>query len=335
MEDVREESTKENTTEKNTAAKGAEKKAEHRKRIRNLKKMIIGVLLSLLLLPTILSVVALGQIHQLNTQLNQSLLILADLSVQVQEVRRIAEENNSQAVEMETNASNPVEQIQQNTLEQTEVPADPYENMVKVCLTFDDGPSRNTDAILDVLASYDIKATFFVNGHPGFEEQYQRIVNEGHTIGMHSYSHVYSDVYGDLDGFAQDLDQIQSFVRDVTGAESVYYRFPGGSSNTVHTMDMQDCISYLDAKGITYFDWNVSVGDALGYTRSVSEIVESTMAQIRALDADTIVILMHDAPGKETTVEALPILIEKIQALDNVAIVPITEDVTPVHHVIR
>lgn len=315
-------------------AKGSGTK-EHRQRIRHLKRMIIGVLLSLLLLPTILSIVALGQIHQLNTQLNQSLLILADLSEQVQEVRRIAEENNTQAVEMESHASKPAEPVQQITREENEVPADPYEGMVKVCLTFDDGPSRNTDAILDVLASYGVKATFFVNGHPGLEAQYQRIVNEGHTIGMHSYSHVYSDVYGNLDGFAEDLDQIQSYIREVTGAESIYYRFPGGSSNTVHTMDMQDCISYLDANGIEYFDWNVSVGDALGYTRSVSEIVESTMTQIYTLDADTIVILMHDAPGKETTVEALPILIEKIQALDNVAIVPITEDVTPVHHVIR
>ena len=98
---------------------------------------------------------------------------------------------------------------------------------------------------------------------------------------------------------------------------------------------MQECIDYLDEMGITYFDWNVSIGDALGYERSVNALVDTTMAQINALDAQTIVILMHDAPGKETTVEALPILIEKIQALDNVAIVPITEDVTPVHHVIQ
>ena len=104
---------------------------------------------------------------------------------------------------------------------------------------------------------------------------------------------------------------------------------------TVHDMPMQECIDYLDSMGIKYYDWNVSVGDALGYSRSVNAIVDSTMTQIAGLDADTIVILMHDAPGKETTVEALPILIEKIQALDNVVIVPITGEVTPVHHVIN
>ena len=313
--------------------KESNKTPEHRKRIQTLKRLIVGGVVALCLLPTILSLVALGQIHQLNTQLNQSLLILSDLSLQVQEVRRIAEETNTQVenVEMEDNASQPVEQMQQTTLEEQ----DPYEGMVKVCLTFDDGPSRNTDAILDILAAYDLKATFFVNGHPGFEDQYRRIVEEGHTIGMHSYSHVYSDVYGDLDGFAADLDRIRSFIRETTGTESVYYRFPGGSSNTVHDMPMQECIDHLDELGITYYDWNVSVGDALGYTRSVNEIVDSTMSQIRALDADTIVILMHDAPGKETTVEALPILIEKIQAMDGMAIVPITEDVHPVHHVIK
>lgn len=320
------ENTKENTKEQNNL--------EHRKRIHTLKKMIVGILLSLLLLPTILSVVALGQIHQLNMQLNQSLLILSDLSMQVQEVRRIAEENNSQDVEIDTNASQPTGQLQQITMEDA-APSDSYEGMRKVCLTFDDGPSRNTDAILDILDSYGIKATFFVNGHPGFEEQYRRIVDEGHTIGMHSYSHVYSDVYASLEGFAMDTLEIRTYIRELTGEECVYYRFPGGSSNTVHTMPMQECIDYLDTMGITYFDWNVSVGDALGYERSVNAIVDTTMAQINALDAQTIVILMHDAPGKETTVEALPILIEKIQALDNVAIVPITEDVTPVHHVIQ
>ena len=320
------ENTKENTKEQNNL--------EHRKRIHTLKKMIVGILLSLLLLPTILSVVALGQIHQLNMQLNQSLLILSDLSMQVQEVRRIAEENNSQDVEIDTNASQPTGQLQQITMEDA-APADPYEGMRKVCLTFDDGPSRNTDAILDILDSYGIKATFFVNGHPGFEEQYRRIVDEGHTIGMHSYSHVYSDVYASLEEFAMDTLEIRTYIRELTGEECVYYRFPGGSSNTVHTIPMQECIDYLDTMGITYFDWNVSVGDALGYERSVNAIVDTTMAQINALDAQTIVILMHDAPGKETTVEALPILIEKIQALDNVAIVPITEDVTPVRHVIQ
>ena len=331
MEEVKEDLTTENNKPE---SKGKENRTGHRKRIRTLKKLIVGILLSLLLLPTILSVVALGQIHQLNTQLNQSLLILSDLSMQVQEVRRIAEENNSQDVEIDTNASQPTGQLKQITMDDT-VPADPYEGMVKVCLTFDDGPSRNTDAILDILESYGIKATFFVNGHPGYEDQYCRIVDEGHTIGMHSYSHVYSDVYSDLNGFTMDLLQIRTYIRELTGEECVYYRFPGGSSNTVHTMPIQECIDYLDTMGITYFDWNVSVGDALGYERSVNAIVDSTMAQINALDAQTIVILMHDAPGKETTVEALPILIEKIQALDNVVIVPITEDVTPVHHVIQ
>ncbi|MBR3103999.1 MAG: polysaccharide deacetylase [Lachnospiraceae bacterium] len=331
MEEVKEDITTDN---KKTESKGTEDRTEHRKRIHTLKKVIVGILLSLLLLPTILSVVALGQIHQLNMQLNQSLLILSDLSMQVQEVRRIAEENNSQDVAIDTNASQPASRLQQIRMEDV-VPADPYEGMVKVCLTFDDGPSRNTDAILDILDSYGIKATFFVNGHPGFEDQYRRIVEEGHTIGMHSYSHVYSDVYADIDGFATDLEEIRSYIRELTGEESIYYRFPGGSSNTVHTMPMQECIDYLDEMGITYFDWNVSIGDALGYERSVNALVDTTMAQINALDAQTIVILMHDAPGKETTVEALPILIEKIQALDNVAIVPITEDVTPVHHVIQ
>ncbi|MDE6608589.1 MAG: polysaccharide deacetylase family protein [Lachnospiraceae bacterium] len=69
--------------------------------------------------------------------------------------------------------------------------------MRKVYLTFDDGPSVYTGEILDILKEYDVKATFFVVGKEGekYEELYKRIVEEGHTLGMHSYSHKYSEIY--------------------------------------------------------------------------------------------------------------------------------------------
>jgi len=210
---------------------------------------------------------------------------------------------------------------------------DPYEGMIKVCLTFDDGPSSNTDAILDILDSYGVKGTFFVNGKDGYEEQYRRIVSEGHTLGMHSYSHDYSDIYQDLDSFAEDLYQIQTFLKEITGVECTFYRFPGGSSNTVSDVDMLRCIQYLEAKGISYYDWNVSSGDAVNGYMSVNSIVTNVMAQIETVPSDVIVILFHDSADKDTTVEALPIIIENILAMDNVVIVPVTDELTPVRHI--
>jgi len=210
---------------------------------------------------------------------------------------------------------------------------DPYEGMIKVCLTFDDGPSIYTDAILDILNRYGVKATFFVNGREGYDEQYRRIVAEGHTLGMHSYSHKYAEIYADLDSFAEDLYRIQDFLEDKTGESSIYYRFPGGSSNTVSRVEMTRLIEYLNAKGIVYFDWNVACGDASGGYHSAESLANSVITQIRSLNAPTVVVLMHDAADKATTVEALPLIIERIQAMDNTVILPITENITPVQHV--
>ncbi len=208
-----------------------------------------------------------------------------------------------------------------------------YDGIVKVCITFDDGPSANTDAILDILDDYGIKATFFVNGHEDYKDELIRIAEEGHTIGMHSYSHSYRTVYKNLDSFADDLYEIQSYIKDTTGVTSTIYRFPGGSSNHVSNVAMEDCIDYLHAKGIEYYDWNASGNDAVVGGASVNTIVNNVMNQVAACKDDTIIILLHDTGDKKTTVEALPIIIEKIADMTNVAFVPITEDVKPVHHI--
>ncbi len=209
---------------------------------------------------------------------------------------------------------------------------DPYEGLIKVCLTFDDGPSENTDKILDILGDYGVKATFFVNEKEGYDDQYARIVNEGHTIAMHSATHVYRDVYASLDAFASDLFEIQDFIYEKTGVLTTYYRFPGGSSNKVSATPMEDLIYYLDIKGISYYDWNVASMDAVPGGVSTTDIVSNVLGPIYAGEESEYVILMHDAADKDTTVEALPIIIETLADMENVVIVPISEDTTPVHH---
>lgn len=105
----------------------------------------------------------------------------------------------------------------------------------KVYLTFDDGPADNTDAILKVLKKYNVKATFFVVGKTDeySKKMYQRIVDEGHTLGLHSYSHKYSEIYQNLNSYKNDLTKLSDLIYDVTGVRSRYVRFPGGSSNQV------------------------------------------------------------------------------------------------------
>ena len=202
----------------------------------------------------------------------------------------------------------------------------------RVYITFDDGPSTRTNDILDILDEYDVKATFFVTGKPGesYSEVYKRIVEEGHTLGMHSYSHKYSELYESLAGFQTDLHMLQTFLYETTGFWSTYYRFPGGSSNTVSKVDMKELINYLALENITYYDWNVASGDDRdGATKDT--IVSNVMTGVPRFENS--VILLHDASDKQATVDALPEIIEEVQALDNTVIVPITQETLPVQHI--
>ncbi|MCM1261584.1 MAG: polysaccharide deacetylase [Butyrivibrio sp.] len=203
----------------------------------------------------------------------------------------------------------------------------------KVYLTFDDGPSGNTSRILDILAKYGVKATFFVVGKEDekYKELYNRIVDEGHTLGMHSYSHKYDEIYQSVESYAQDLSRLQEFLYDTTGVWCRYCRFPGGSSNTVSTVDMNELIAYLDEQDITYFDWNIASGDASSSYISADAILNNCISQIPKFNE--CMILMHDASNKNTTVEALPRLIERIQAMEDTIIVPITEDTELIQHI--
>lgn len=212
-------------------------------------------------------------------------------------------------------------------------PEEDDDGIRKVYLTFDDGPSSNTGRILDILADYDVKATFFVVGKEDeqYRALYNRIVEEGHTLAMHSYSHKYQEIYQSVESYSADLSKLQEFLYDTTGVWCRYCRFPGGSSNTVSRVDMHELIAYLDDQDMSYFDWNISSGDAVSYYISSADIVRNCTANLR--EFDEAIILMHDASEKGTTVEALPKLIETIQAMEDTKIVPITDDTERIHHI--
>ena len=87
---------------------------------------------------------------------------------------------------------------------------------------------------------------------------------------------------------------------------------------------------YLTNNSITYFDWNVSSRDAESPMRSTEEITRNCTQNLE--DFENAVILLHDAANKTSTVEALPKIIEKIQAMENTEILPITEETVVIHH---
>lgn len=204
------------------------------------------------------------------------------------------------------------------------------DNQKVIYLTFDDGPSPNTEKILNILTKYNVKGTFFVTGNDAsFRHLITRAAKEGHTVGLHTYTHQYS-IYSSEEVFFSDLSNVQSMVKQLTGIDSHHIRFAGGSSNTVSRSFSQGIMSRLvkdvQNRGFKYYDWNVSSGDAAGNLVSRDSIVANSTSS----SANHICLLMHDSRPKTTTVDALPQIIEHYKKL-GYAFLPIS-DSTPVFH---
>ena len=181
------------------------------------------------------------------------------------------------------------------------------------CLTFDDGPSANTDRVLEILDRYGIKATFFVVGKTGTadQERMRKIVEAGHTLAMHSWSHDYKKIYASVEAFLEDFYQLYQWIYEVTGVYPSVYRFPGGSINGYDRGVYQEIIAEMTRRGFVYFDWNASAQDATVHPRPASDIAADCL---RGIGRDLVVVLTHDSAARGTTVDALPAIIEGYQA---------------------
>ena len=288
-----------------------------RKRVKRLKKIIVCTILSAIMIPTILCIVLGVRVYGLEKQLEAVSDAYENLS---------AQEVGAVQLSQEPADTKSVEELPR------EEAASDGEVSRKVYLTFDDGPSTETEEILKILDQYQVKATFFVTGeeaqsHP---ERYREIEEAGHTLGMHSYSHKYSEIYNSEENFALDLKTLCDFLYDTTGVMPQYYRFPGGSSNTVSGVDMSVFTGYLKEENIIYYDWNISSKDASNPALSAEEIFHNCTDDLEKYR--NAVILMHDSPRKASTVEALPQIITYIQNMDDTSILPITEDTIIVQH---
>lgn len=312
-----------------------------RKRVQRLKKLIIVTLILSIMIPFVSCIILFFKVSSLNRKLE-------DMTVQIENLTRISMEQQEQLLkwmadsETEGQGSAVVGHAEPDiphvsSMKENEVMLGEEksleESLHKVYLTFDDGPSKYTEDILAILERYQVKATFFVVGKDGelSEEALKNIVAAGHTIGLHSYSHKYSEIYQSVEAFAEDFVRQQKYIQEVTGVKSTVYRFPGGSSNTVSDVDMQEFADYLESQGVEYYDWNISSGDGGSKLLDVQTLVENCTEDIQ--NRDTSIILMHDSADKSTTVEALPIIIENILAMENTVILPITEQTEPVHHI--
>ncbi|MBE6811523.1 MAG: hypothetical protein E7523_01440 [Ruminococcaceae bacterium] len=239
----------------------------------------------------------------------------------------------------------PVDHIKQHPAEDPnynpETPSDPDDDEITaddlpegskiLYLTFDDGPSKYTETILDILDEYNAKATFFVIYQPNYSAQYKMIVDRGQTIALHAYSHEYSQIYTSTTAYFNDLQKISDHVYNLTGVRTNLIRFPGGSSNTVSRNYCYGIMTQLSKLvgnyGLVYFDWNADSTDASGNNVSALTIYNNSIGYTQ----DEIVLLMHDTNAKGTTVQALPYIIEYYQSR-GYHIMALTENSETAHH---
>ncbi|SCX86274.1 MULTISPECIES: polysaccharide deacetylase family protein [Pseudobutyrivibrio] len=291
---------------------GLERQRAKRKRVARMKKMIVTTIIAFMLITLCVLTFLCIEVISLQKQVDV-------LSAKVNGVTDVYTEAAMSDEEIEDSIY--VVDNSENFAETGDIPL--------VYLTFDDGPSENTEQILDILDDYNVKATFFVNGKEdeASANTYRRIVDEGHTIGMHGYIHDYSTLYQSTESFSSDYDRIHQLILDTTGVDTHFYRFPGGSSNTFHTTSMCDLIGVLNDKGAVYYDWNVQAGDATISAFTEDDLIDNVMNNV--VQYKTSVVLLHE---KDVTVESLPRLIESLQQA-GVMILPITDDTYVIHHV--
>ncbi len=197
-----------------------------------------------------------------------------------------------------------------------------------VYLTFDDGPSDVTLNVLSILKKHEVKATFFVT--KGSSENsaaiLRKIVEDGHTLAVHTYTHDYDVIYDSVETFLEDFNAIYNFIYESTGVQADIFRFAGGSING-HNQDIyRQIIAEMTRRGFVYYDWNVSAEDAdadATWTSIYNSVTDGLEGKDRAI------VLLHDAAWSYTTVLTLDDIILHVKE-KGYDLKPLTNEVKPI-----
>lgn len=180
----------------------------------------------------------------------------------------------------------------------------------KICyLTFDDGPTKNiTPQVLEILKEHDIKSTFFVLGQMAEinPDLIHKEKEEGHLIANHGHSHDYNLIYRNPESLIKDFKKCEKVVESILKEKPCnIVRFPGGSFNkTIFQKKVNEV-------GYHFVDWNCLNGDAEGLNVPEEKLFNNVKKTIGG--QEHIVVLMHDAATKQTTVRSLSRIIDYIK----------------------
>lgn len=185
------------------------------------------------------------------------------------------------------------------------------ESTKKIFLTFDDGPGgKVTEEILNTLKENDVKATFFLIGelvekHP---DLVKRMNDEGHSIGVHTFTHERNKIYRNDSSFLKENLKAQESIEKVIGKKVFSLRFPFGSNNSTYTLK-KSLVDSLHKQGFRIYDWTVDSTDALNPNLSPSSIVQKSIS-----NSDYIVLLMHCGYSNNNSAKALPSIIKHFKS---------------------
>ncbi|MBY6951929.1 polysaccharide deacetylase family protein [Clostridium botulinum] len=177
----------------------------------------------------------------------------------------------------------------------------------EIYLTFDDGPSdKTTEDILDVLKENDVKATFFIIGKyiEGREDVLKRIVKEGHSLGLHTYSHNYKTIYQNNKVFIDEMLKCQNEIYKATGVKTNIIRFPGGSVKRLDERFKKE----LEKEGFKIYDWNMALTDGINPRSPVSKFYKEGTKRKKPLSK--VILLAHCDHLNKNTCRALPDIIK-------------------------
>jgi peptidoglycan/xylan/chitin deacetylase (PgdA/CDA1 family) len=209
---------------------------------------------------------------------------------------------------------NAPEEAAENVAVFKESSSDPEEELEKIAyLTFDDGPSEITPDILDTLKNKKAKATFFLVGNEITAEREQivkRELEEGHSIGVHTFSHKKDEMYCNEVTFFDDFNQCRERIRQVTGILPKLHRFPWGSNNGYVCPIVDDLLAKLKKENVVSYDWNVSGEDSVGQNVPKAVIYKNVAKDLEKYDQP--IILLHDSNSTKNTSEVLGEIIDLI-----------------------
>jgi len=182
-------------------------------------------------------------------------------------------------------------------------------NQKKIALTFDDGPNEPyTSQILDILKTYNIKATFFLIGKnvETYPEVAKRMAKEGHCIGNHTYNHPELMLKLRIQ-IERQIKKAEEIIFKVTGIRPYLFRPPYGLDNPWVFVEAEK-MGYLIIK------WSVSGGNG-GKEISYDKILNKVLNKVE----NGSIILLHDGnrlikgADRSQLVRALPLIIEMLE----------------------